>query len=109
MTVHELNWHERINRNEEAFLENPRRIAKLQEQLKQAETREAERIGRIALKAGLGDIEVDEVELQASVRGTGETVSRRTGGCDRKEEGQWIAAAGRAWRGCGRRWRGLSG
>jgi hypothetical protein len=39
-------------------------IAKLQEQLKHAETREAERIGRIALKAGLGDIEVDEVELQ---------------------------------------------
>ncbi|MGO7258907.1 TraC family protein, partial [Rhizobium brockwellii] len=32
-------------------------IAKLQEQLKTAETREAERIGRIALKAGLGEIE----------------------------------------------------
>ncbi|WP_271567474.1 TraC family protein [Bradyrhizobium sp. CCBAU 11386] len=29
-------------------------IARLQEQLKQAETREAERIGRIALRAGLG-------------------------------------------------------
>lgn len=29
-------------------------IARLQDQLKQAETREAERIGRIALKAGLG-------------------------------------------------------
>ncbi len=41
-------------------------IAKLQEQLKAAETREAERIGRIALKAGLGDIEVDEAELQAA-------------------------------------------
>ncbi len=39
-------------------------IAKLQEQLKVAETREAERIGRIALKAGLGEIEVDEPELQ---------------------------------------------
>ena len=35
-------------------------IARLQEQLKAAETREAERIGRIALKAGLGDIEIDE-------------------------------------------------
>lgn len=35
-------------------------IAKLQEQLKQAETREAERIGRLALKAGLGDIEIEE-------------------------------------------------
>jgi hypothetical protein len=41
-------------------------IAKLQEQLKQAETREAERIGRIALKAGLGEIEIDEIELQAA-------------------------------------------
>ena len=38
-------------------------IAKLQEQLRQAETREAERIGRIALKAGLGEIELDETEL----------------------------------------------
>ena len=34
-------------------------IARLQEQLKVAETREAERIGRLALKAGLGDIEID--------------------------------------------------
>ncbi|MGY3613891.1 TraC family protein [Bradyrhizobium sp. USDA 10063] len=32
-------------------------IARLQDQLKQAETREAERIGRIALKAGMGEIE----------------------------------------------------
>jgi len=40
-------------------------IAKLQEQLKAAETREAERIGRIALKAGLGEIDIDETELQA--------------------------------------------
>ena len=36
-------------------------IAKLQEQLKQAETREAERIGRIALKAGLGEIDPETV------------------------------------------------
>ncbi|UWU19256.1 TraC family protein (plasmid) [Rhizobium sullae] len=41
-------------------------IAKLQEQLKLAETREAERIGRIALKAGVGEIEIDEAELQAA-------------------------------------------
>ncbi|WP_454749006.1 conjugal transfer protein TraC [Ciceribacter selenitireducens] len=41
-------------------------IAKLQEQLKLAEMREAERIGRIALKAGLGEIEIDEAELQAA-------------------------------------------
>lgn len=38
-------------------------IAKLQEQLKAAETREAERIGRIALKAGIGKVEADEGKL----------------------------------------------
>jgi hypothetical protein len=38
-------------------------IAKLQEQLKVAETREAERIGRLALKAGLGDVEIEDTEL----------------------------------------------
>ncbi len=43
-------------------------IARLQEQLKHAETREAERIGRIALKAGLGEIEVDEAALQAALQ-----------------------------------------
>jgi hypothetical protein len=41
-------------------------IAKLQEQLKHAETREAERIGRIALRAGLGEIEIEETALQAA-------------------------------------------
>lgn len=40
-------------------------IARLQDQLKQAETREAERVGRIALKAGIGEIEIDEAELHA--------------------------------------------
>jgi Arc/MetJ-type ribon-helix-helix transcriptional regulator len=39
-------------------------IARLQDQLRHAETREAERIGRVALKAGLGEIEIDETELQ---------------------------------------------
>jgi len=38
-------------------------IGRLQEQLKQAETREAERIGRLALKAGLGDLEIEDGEL----------------------------------------------
>ncbi len=42
------------------------KLARLQEELKQAETRDAERIGRIALKAGLGEIEIDETELQAA-------------------------------------------
>jgi hypothetical protein len=41
-------------------------IAKLQEQLKYAETREAERIGRIALRAGLGEIEIEETDLLAA-------------------------------------------
>lgn len=41
-------------------------IAELQEALRAAETREAERIGRIALKAGLGEIDVDEGELQTA-------------------------------------------
>ncbi|NMG41383.1 conjugal transfer protein TraC [Chelativorans sp. ZYF759] len=38
-------------------------IAKLQEQLKLAETREAERIGRLALRAGLGDVTVEDGAL----------------------------------------------
>lgn len=41
-------------------------IARLQEQLKLAETREAERIGRIALKAGIGEIEIEEGALLAA-------------------------------------------
>ncbi|MGR7993495.1 conjugal transfer protein TraC [Xanthobacter sp. ZOL 2024] len=41
-------------------------IVQLQAQLKLAETREAERIGRVALKAGLGEIEIDEGELQVA-------------------------------------------
>lgn len=41
-------------------------IARLQDQLRQAETREAERIGRVALKAGLGEIEIEEAELQSA-------------------------------------------
>jgi hypothetical protein len=41
-------------------------IARLQDQLKEAETRQAERIGRIAIRAGLGELEIDEGELQAA-------------------------------------------
>ncbi|MBB4116375.1 hypothetical protein FHT80_005749 [Rhizobium sp. BK226] len=44
-------------------------IARLQDQLRAAETREAERIGRIALKAGIGEIEIEEAELQAAFEG----------------------------------------
>ena len=42
-------------------------IAKLQEQLRAAETREAERIGRLALRAGLGDVEIEEGNLVAAL------------------------------------------
>jgi len=53
-------------------------IARLQEQLKQAETREAERIGRIALKAGIGEIEIEEAALLSALE---EIVARfRKGG-----------------------------
>lgn len=38
-------------------------IGRLQELLKQAETREAERIGRLALRAGLGELEIEDGEL----------------------------------------------
>ena len=38
-------------------------IERLQEQLKLAETKEAERIGRLALKAGLGDVNASDTEL----------------------------------------------
>jgi len=63
-------------------------IARLQEQLKSAETREAERIGRIALRAGLGEIAVEESDLQAAFeelaakfRGKGgKATGRRDGG-----------------------------
>ncbi|QEE43337.1 TraC family protein (plasmid) [Rhizobium sp. WL3] len=41
-------------------------IAKLQDVLKAAETREAERIGRIALKAGLGEIDIEDSALLAA-------------------------------------------
>jgi len=58
-------------------------IARLQEQLKATETREAERIGRLALRAGLGDLAIDEAvmvsafeEMAARFRGGGS--ERRT-------------------------------
>jgi hypothetical protein len=38
-------------------------IERLHDQLKAAETKEAERIGRIAVKAGLGDLDIDEAKL----------------------------------------------
>ncbi|MGV1768242.1 conjugal transfer protein TraC [Rhizobium rhizogenes] len=64
-------------------------IARLQDQLKHAETREAERIGRIALRAGIGDIDIDidEAALQVAFeeiagrfRGGRETATARKNG-----------------------------
>ncbi len=76
-------------------------IARLQDQLKQAETREAERIGRIALKAGLGDIEIDEAELQAAFDdvvkrfrgGKGSAVGKKDAGDGRTASGTSAALA----------------
>ena len=66
---------------------------RLQEQLKQAETREAERIGRIALKAGLGEIEIEEAALLASFEelagrfrgGNEKATGRKSGGVPTRE------------------------
>lgn len=44
-------------------------IARLQEQLKTAETREAERIGRIALRAGIGNLAIDDDALETAFQG----------------------------------------
>ncbi|KEA03062.1 MULTISPECIES: conjugal transfer protein TraC [Rhizobium/Agrobacterium group] len=82
-------------------------IAKLQEQLKIAETREAERIGRIALKAGLGEIEIDEAELQAAFEqltkrfrgGQGATTAGKKGAGD--SSGQASTAADASGAGAG--------
>lgn len=55
-------------------------IERLHEQLKTAETKEAERIGRIAVKAGLGDLDIDEVklaELFAEIAGRFQTGSEK--------------------------------
>ncbi len=67
-------------------------IARLQDQLRQAETREAERIGRIALKAGLGEIEIDDAELQAAF----EDVAKRFRGGKGAATGKKDAGDGRA-------------
>lgn len=67
-------------------------IARLQDQLRQAETREAERIGRIALKAGLGEIEIDDAELQAAF----EDVAKRFRGGKGAATGKKDTGDGRA-------------
>ncbi|AAB92440.1 conjugal transfer protein TraC (plasmid) [Sinorhizobium fredii NGR234] len=82
-------------------------IAKLQEQLRQAETREAERIGRIALKAGLGGIEVEEAELQAAFESLAKRFRGGQGGANgassggKKPDGNATAGASAAAVGSG--------
>lgn len=60
-------------------------IAKLEEQLKVAEKRDAERIGRVALKAGLGDVVIDEAELQAVFEDVAKRFRGGKGGSSGKE------------------------
>jgi len=67
-------------------------IGKLQERLKQAETREAERIGRVALKAGLGEIEIEEAALLAAL----EELAGRFRAGDGRTSGRKAAATGRS-------------
>lgn len=62
-------------------------IAKMQEQLKAAETRDAERIGRIALKAGLAEIEIDDAELQAAFEDVAKRFRGGKSGASGKERG----------------------
>lgn len=54
-------------------------ITRLQEQLRQAETREAERIGRLALKAGLGDLEVEDGDLVTALEEVGTRFRKGSG------------------------------
>ncbi|YCI06431.1 TraC family protein (plasmid) [Ensifer sp. D2-11] len=68
-------------------------IAKLQEQLKHAETREAERIGRIALKAGLGEIEIDDAALQAAIEDVVKRLRRGKAGTAGKGRGETAEGA----------------
>ncbi len=62
-------------------------IAKMQEQLKAAETRDAERIGRIALKAGLAEIEIDDADLQAAFEDVAKRFRGGKAGSNGKERG----------------------
>ncbi|RWC00341.1 MAG: TraC family protein [Mesorhizobium sp.] len=66
-------------------------IARLQEQLRLAETREAERIGRIALRAGLGEIDIEEAPLQTAF----EEIARRFRGGKGEAAGRKNAGDGR--------------
>ncbi|CAK7261614.1 MULTISPECIES: conjugal transfer protein TraC [unclassified Shinella] len=68
-------------------------LARLQEQLKQAETRDAERIGRIALKAGLGEIEIDDADLQATFEDVAKRFRGTKAGSNGKEKSAGTSSA----------------
>lgn len=63
-------------------------IARMQEQLREAERRDAERIGRIALKAGLADIEIEETELQAAFEDLAKRFRGGKGAASGKKKGE---------------------
>lgn len=67
-------------------------IARLHEQLKAAETREAERIGRVALKAGIGEIDIEEAALLSAF----EELAGRFRAGSGKSTGKKNAAGGRS-------------
>jgi hypothetical protein len=62
-------------------------LARLEEELKQAETRDAVRIGRIALKAGLGEIQIDDADLLAALEEMAKRFRDRKPGSTGKERG----------------------
>lgn len=55
-------------------------IARLQDQLRAAETKEAERIGRLALKAGIGEIEIDDTDFLAAFEEMATSFRKRKAG-----------------------------
>lgn len=84
-------------------------ITRLQDQLRQAETREAERIGRIALKASLGEIQIEEAELLAAFaevatrfrEGSGKSFAKKPARAGKSAGGQIAAVAPGAAQGSG--------
>lgn len=60
-------------------------IAKLEEQLKVVEKKDAERIGRVALKAGFGEMELDETELLSAFEEVAKRFRGGKGGSNGKD------------------------
>ncbi|WP_337270743.1 TraC family protein [Oryzifoliimicrobium ureilyticus] len=59
-------------------------IARLEAKLKEVETRDAERIGRIAIRVGLGEIEIEDVRF---LSGFEDVVGRFGSLCERGAKG----------------------